>query len=99
MLKFIKQKSIGAIDWIRSKDDYGAPINLTYEGEDSFKTLPGGIISLLFYFIFAFYCLISGLEMKNSQNWSLTQQSIVANTNDLMEEIRLADLTNISMGI
>lgn len=37
--------------------------------------------------------------MKNSQNWSLTQQSIVANTNDLMEEIRLADLTNISMGI
>ena len=72
MLKFIKQKSIGAIDWIRSKDDYGAPINLTYEGEDSFKTLPGGIISLLFYFIFAFYCLISGLEMKNSQNWSLT---------------------------
>ena len=57
---------------IRNADSYGAPINLTYQGEDTYKTVPGGAITIMFQIVFVFYCLIQGYEMVVSQNWDLT---------------------------
>jgi hypothetical protein len=34
------------LNFIKTKDRYGAPIALTFEGEDSFKTVRGGTLTI-----------------------------------------------------
>ena len=33
---------------VRQSDLFGVPVNLTYKGEESFRTFMGGLISILF---------------------------------------------------
>lgn len=41
--------------WVRRQDIYGVPINLTYKNENTFQTMPGGVITLMYRcVIFAF---------------------------------------------
>ena len=47
-------------DYVKSYDEYGQPISLHYEGEDSFKTCPGGIISMIILAIIYIYALVKG---------------------------------------
>ena len=95
----MKEKGGSTIDWIRSIDYYGSPISFTYQGEDNYKTLPGGILSLMFAAIFSFYCFIAASSMVKTKKWSLTQQSLIANNEDLQKRINFNEFTNISMGI
>ena len=41
--------------WIRSHDIYGQPVNINYEGEETYKTCPGGIISLILFAVVLMY--------------------------------------------
>jgi len=39
--------------WIRNKDQYGKAPSFNYRGESTYKTLPGGILSIII--MMAFY--------------------------------------------
>ena len=57
--------------YVRGKDEYGHPIELNYKGEHTFKTLPGGILSILLKFLLVFYGLLSVNSMVQKVNWSI----------------------------
>ena len=42
------------LEKIRSYDSYGTPIQLNYEGETTYKTLFGGILTIFFFVTLAF---------------------------------------------
>ena len=60
------------LDWLKSYDQFGKPVGLTIDGEDVFKTLQGGIVSvgfmayILYLFIIAFIPVFLG-EIDSSQ--------------------------------
>ena len=64
-----KAEKIGAS--IRNQDAFGQNISLNFKGEDSYKTIPGGILS-----VFVVLCLLSYFALKlkymvNVEEWSL----------------------------
>jgi hypothetical protein len=83
---------------VRSQDAYGSPITLNYKGEDTYKTLPGGLISLVFVFLFTCYCIVKLRIMTGYQSWRITQQVVVAETEELLQPKYFDELKNISMG-
>ena len=87
------------LEKIRSYDSYGTPIQLNYEGETTYKTLFGGILTIFFFVTLAFYCFIQYEKTKDYKDWSLTSQELTASFDELNQEIRLADHGNLRMGI
>ena len=60
------------LGFVRGKDEYGHPIVLNYKGDDTFKTLPGGILSILMQFLLIFYGLLRLNAMIEKVDWSIT---------------------------
>ena len=52
-----------ARNFVKSYDLYGQPISLHYQGEDTFKTTPGGCISLSLLIIVLFYGILECIKM------------------------------------
>ena len=84
---------------IRDHDIYGQPISLNFEGDDTFKTFPGGILSILFKIVLLGYILSKFEAMHQKHDWQITQQTVVANRDDLLKEYRFNEMSNISIGI
>ena len=61
MLDMVKKHSNGIRDSITSRDIYGKPIHLNYNGDDSFKTCPGGVISIFVMAIIVMYTALKTL--------------------------------------
>jgi hypothetical protein len=64
-------------EYIREKDEFGQVIGLNFAGADTFQTLPGGMVSLVCYWIVAGYFAMKFKEMYLSENWSLNTQVIL----------------------
>ena len=58
--KYLSKKANQASGFVKSFDLYGQPITLNYQGEDTFKTCPGGFISMIILGIMLFYALLRG---------------------------------------
>ena len=56
---------------IKSYDIYGEPIQLNYQGEDTYKTCPGGIISLIFLSSVFCYGILKFDFMFTHSQWSI----------------------------
>lgn len=80
---------------------YGQPITLHYEGEDTFKTCPGGLISMVLLLIIICYALIKGKSMLKREDWSLTQQTVVSSLDELNQPYDIKDesYSNISISL
>ena len=87
--------------YIKSQDMYGQPINLNYEGEDSFKTFPGGILSLFLTVLIVFYGILKFKYMLNIESWSLVQQTLVCTADELGEvrELKSEQYSNVSVSL
>lgn len=98
---FIKSASDGVTEYIKSKDIYGQPVSLNYQGEDTYKTLPGGCISILVLFVLLCYSLLKFKYMMFKEEWQLIQQTVVAEEIDLLTIHDLSDprYTNISLAL
>jgi hypothetical protein len=47
------------MDWIKSIDTFGFPITLNYKKKgDTHKTLVGGLVTIIVYFLFILYLLL-----------------------------------------
>jgi hypothetical protein len=43
----VKKRQSSVVQFIKSLDSYGVPIQLTYEGETNHKTVRGGLVTLI----------------------------------------------------
>ena len=98
---FMSGQVEGASDFVKGYDMYGQSVSLNYQGEDSFKTCPGGIISIIILVTLFFYSLLKFKYMIFKEEWSLIQQNIVANLEDLsiVHDLNDEKYSNISIAI
>ena len=80
---------------------YGQPITLHYKGEDSFKTCPGGLISMILLLIIFLYAILKGKQMIKREEWSLIQQTVVSSVSELNYpyELKNQSYSNISIAL
>ena len=90
-LKFGNNVAKGTGNTIRERDIYGQPISLNYEGSDWFKTVPGGLLSILLIVLIAAYAFLKGKYMVDKEEWSLIQQTVMAGKGDLATPKSMGD--------
>lgn len=69
--------------FIRNFDLFGQPIGLNYQGEDSFRTVPGGILSIVFYIITLATIYFKLMSLLDGSNWNLVIQNTESNEEEL----------------
>jgi hypothetical protein len=95
----IKGLFSGAYNSVKNLDNFGQPVPINFDGDDTFKTLPGGMLSICMLFYLCCYILLQFIYMINSQDWSLVQQTVLPSTQELSDPIFLRDEKNISLGL
>ena len=70
-------------EYIKSYDKYGQPIPLNYDGEDTFKTCPGGLTTVIIYLIMLMYVTLRVVQLKGRDDWSLINQIYVGDSDEL----------------
>lgn len=63
MIDIFRKHSNEVRKTITSRDVYGKPIVLNYNGEDSFKTCPGGMLSIFVLLVMVIYTSLKTLQM------------------------------------
>ena len=58
---------------LKDLDMFGQGITLNYEGSDTFKTVPGGLISLMIIIVMIGYTILHGIYLYERREWKLTQ--------------------------
>ena len=58
-------------NFVKNRDLYGAPVSLNYKGNDTFKTFPGGVLSILLLFLVAAYAFLKAKYMVDMEEWQL----------------------------
>ncbi len=70
------------LDLIRKLDVFGVKINMTYEGEESFKTLFGAILSIFVVIILVSFLSYKGIIMFNRLDAKTYKQTFMKNLHD-----------------
>ena len=60
------------VGFVRDRDIYGQAVTLNYKGDDTFKTFPGGILSLFVTLAVLSYAALKTKYLTDRENWSLT---------------------------
>jgi hypothetical protein len=55
LMSSVKKYSSRFIGYFRSFDNFGQPVSLNFDGEDTFKSLPGGLFTLILYMVMGAY--------------------------------------------
>jgi hypothetical protein len=63
MSSFLSKKASSVTNYIRSQDKYGKPISMHYLGKPVFKTLPGGLLSMIIVMMIYLYTILKGKIM------------------------------------
>ena len=84
---------------IKEYDMFGQPIPINYAGEDTFKTLPGGMLSVVVLIMVISYMILKFKYMYNHEEWSLTQQIVLAQKEELVEEMKFSTYPNVSIAL
>lgn len=62
-------------------DSYGQPVLLTYEGEETFKTIPGALMSYLILLIMLLYAAQQGILLVTRGGAAVTMTMAYSNLN------------------
>lgn len=73
IFRFGRKVTKGVADSIKDRDIYGQPIALNYKGDDTYKTVPGGLLSMVLLFLILAYAFLKGKFMVDKEEWSLIQ--------------------------
>ena len=90
-------KSVG--NKIRDQDMYGQPINLNFDGEETYNTIPGGLISIIFLISILSYALLKTKFMVNVEEWQLIQQNVLQTNIELNQIERMRNYSNVTLGL
>ena len=93
----------GIFTWVRDgivdHDQFGQPIPINFQGEDTFKTLPGGFLSIFLTVMLLSYFLLKAKYMMTYREWSLTQQRVLTSKDELSVPLNFRDFHNITMAL
>ena len=53
-----KSSANKTMEFITNRDMFGQPVSLNYKGQDTYKTIPGGLLSLLILFVLIMYTVL-----------------------------------------
>jgi hypothetical protein len=56
-------------DIIKNRDRFGVPVELNLKGSKTHTTIPGGILSIAFFFIISCYIILKFTIMYYHSNW------------------------------
>ena len=59
----VKNSGSNLLNLIRSMDNYGMPVKLNFKGQESYQTLPGGILSMLVLLLMAIFTGLKGKRL------------------------------------
>ena len=90
-----------SINLFKDQDIYGYPVTLNYQGDDSFKTCPGGILSLFVICALLSYTILKGKLLLSKEDWDLVQQEILNNEYELTTPYHFndSDNSNVTLAI
>ena len=58
LMNSAKKFSSRFFGFFRSFDNFGQPVGLNFGGEDTFKSLPGGLLTLILYMVMGAYSVM-----------------------------------------
>ena len=72
---------------------------MNYKGEDTFKTTPGGCLSIVYFLWLLAYFFVKLKYMLAKVDWQITQQVIVAGAEDFEQVYNFSDYSNITLAL
>mmetsp|Transcript_11629 Transcript_11629/g.17646 ORF Transcript_11629/g.17646 Transcript_11629/m.17646 type:complete len:120 (+) Transcript_11629:45-404(+) len=81
--EFLKGQVNGANSYVKSYDIFGQPVSLNYQGQATYKTCPGGMISMVIKTMLFFYIILKLKYLIFKEEWKLKQQTVVADLEEL----------------
>jgi hypothetical protein len=74
---------------------------MNYKGDDTYKTCPGGVISLFVIVVMVLYFALKLKYLIMKEEWSIISQTMVMNPYELMQPLQLGEekYSNITVGI
>jgi hypothetical protein len=66
------------VEKVRSQDAFGQPVNINFQGNDTYQTLPGGFISIIMTIMLLGYFLLKTKYMVDHEEWQLNNQIVMA---------------------
>ena len=57
------------MDWFRGQDQYGKGITLNFQNAGKFKTVPGGVLSVIFRILIWCFIFLKWQDMTNKKDW------------------------------
>ena len=85
--------------YLRNQDQYGESVNLNFNGEETYQTMPGGVISIWVMIILFCYIVLKIKYMIFKEEWQLNQQIILQEQDEINTLKPLIDYKNLSMAL
>jgi hypothetical protein len=70
---------------IKQIDIYGQDINLTYRGDQNFKTTPGAIVTIFVFIVLLSYAAYRSYILINKIHPEISKKGLIRNLNDAGE--------------
>ena len=79
-------------------DGFAEPISLNYSGETSYKTIHGGLLTLIAVFAVSYFAVVRYLKMQRVIEWKPFQQELQAQESDLTM-VDFNQLFNVTLAV
>lgn len=89
----------GVGNYIRHQDAFGQPININFHGNDTYQTIPGGMISIVMVLLLVGYTFLKLKYMINHEEWKLNNQTVMAERLELNSALNFSSFPNVSIGL
>ena len=106
-LKHLKKKdnslatkiTSGVSSAIRNQDVYGKPVTFNFNGQETFKTVPGGLLSMVAIVFIMAYAILKLKYMFAHAEWSIVQQTVIQDDSEVEVPHSFADYPNVSLAL
>ena len=90
-------KGIGS--QVRNQDMFGLPIPLNYNGDDTFKTIIGVLLSIFMLICLLAYTMLKFQYMVDTVEWNLIQQNLMTSKEELQMVLPFQAQVNSSISL
>ena len=56
-------------NYLKSLDIYGVPVSFNYKGSETFQTMPGAVLSIVFRVMAITYLVFKGANLAFDKDW------------------------------
>ena len=84
---------------ITGQDMFGTDIHMNYRGDDTFRTFPGGLISIFCLAVSFAYFGMKLKQMVLRENWTLVSQNILSTKQEMIQPYKREDMKNLTLSL